>query len=221
MIYLRNDCCGAEIGCNDEADGRHTSVLAARGLAAGSYDIFVDGAKGGDKGAFTVDIYATPTSTSVTDNCGSPGRIANLAVTGTTCGLDDDVSPLAGCLVAPATTAADAVYYFVLDAPSTVVAFNTCSKTCIDTVLFVRDVCTTQSSQRACNDDFCSPAPAVPPAMGCPPPAGPGLKSNHGDAGRGGPLSLPRQPRRRGAARLWSLHHYPRRRPALGVLAVD
>lgn len=167
VVYLRNDCCGAEIGCNDDADKRDTSVLAARGLEAGSYDIFVDGADADQKGAFTIDIYATPTTATATDNCGSAARIANLAVNGTTCGLGDDFTPSTGCLVPPLTTGGDAVYYFVLDDPSTVVTFSTCTNTCIDTVLFIRDVCTTTASQRACNDNFCRPVtcPIGPPTQ--------------------------------------------------------
>jgi hypothetical protein len=157
VVYMRSDCCGAEIGCNDDADSRHTSVLSPRALPPGVYDIFIDGARADQMGAFTVDIYATPSSDVASDNCGSAGRIAALAVSGTTCGLADDFSPLVGCLVAPPTTGADAVYYFVLDAPATVVTFSTCTNTCIDTVLFIRDICTVPGSQTACNDDFCRP----------------------------------------------------------------
>jgi hypothetical protein len=119
-------------------------------------------------GAFTVDIYATPASTSATDNCGSPGRIANQALTGSTCGMSNDFAPLAGCLVPPATTSFDTVYYFVLDAPMTTVTFNTCSNTCVDTVLAIRDVCTTANSQRACNDNFCAPAAGTCPGAATP-----------------------------------------------------
>ena len=167
VVYMRSDCCGAEISCNDDADKRATSVLRASGLAAGQYSIFVDGADANQKGAFTVDIYATPTSDTAGDNCGGAARIADLPVTGTTCTLADDFSPLGtGCLAPPsATTAADAVYYFVLDDPSTVVTFSTCTNTCIDTILFLRDVCTMAASQMACNDDFCRPVtcPVGPP----------------------------------------------------------
>ena len=49
-------------------------------------------------------------------------------------------------------TTMDAVYYFVLDQTSTV-SFNTCSGTCFDTVLYVRDVCTAADSEQKCNDD--------------------------------------------------------------------
>ena len=71
--------------------------------------------------------------------------------------MNDDFAPNMGCLVAPMTTSGDGVYYFVLDASSTVVTFSTCTNTCIDTVLYVRDVCTTTSTQKSCNDNFCSP----------------------------------------------------------------
>jgi hypothetical protein len=164
-VYMRNGCCGAEIACNDDADNRTTSVLSVRGLLPGTYYIFVDGRNNANQaGTFTVDIYATAASTAATDDCGSPGHIANLPVTGTTCGMENDFTPLAGCLVPPLTTSFDTVYYFVLDAPMTTVVFNTCSNTCIDTVLAIRDVCTTASTQRACNDNFCAPAAGVCPA---------------------------------------------------------
>jgi len=161
-VYMRNGCCGAEVACNDDSDNRTTSVLQARGVAPGIYYIFVDGRNSASHaGPFTVDIYATPASAAATDDCGSPGHIANLAVTGTTCGMENDFTPLAGCLVPPLTTSFDTVYYFVLDAPMTTVVFNTCSNTCIDTVLAIRDVCTTPATQRACNDNFCAPAAGV------------------------------------------------------------
>jgi len=159
VIYMRNGCCGSEVACNDDLDNRKTSVLTSRNLAAGTYFIFVDGANGGASGDFTVDIYANPTTINATDNCGSPARIANLPVTGTTCGMNDDFTPNMGCLVGPgATTSGDGVYYFVLDANSTAITFSTCTNTCIDTVLYVRDVCTTASTQKSCNDNFCAPA---------------------------------------------------------------
>jgi hypothetical protein len=161
VIYLRsNACCGAEVACNDDGDNRKTSVLTSRGLGPGTFYIFVDGASGNASGDFTVDIYATPATINATDNCGSPARIANLPVTGTTCGMNDDFMPVMGCLVAPATTSGDGVYYFVLDASSTMVTFSTCTNTCIDTVLYVRDVCTmtTAPNQKSCNDNFCGPA---------------------------------------------------------------
>jgi hypothetical protein len=164
-VYMRNGCCGAQVACNDDADNRNTSVLSVRGLAPGTYYIFVDGRNNANhSGAFTVDIYATAASNAATDNCGSPGHIANLALTGTTCGMADDFSPSNGCLVAPATTSFDTVYYFVLDAPltpMTAVTFSTCSNNCIDTVLAIRDVCTMPATQHACNDNFCAPTTGV------------------------------------------------------------
>jgi hypothetical protein len=157
VIYMRSgNCCGTEVLCNDDADNRKTSVLTSRGLGAGTYFIFVDGANGGASGDFTVDIYATPTTINGTDNCGSPARIANLPVTGTTCGMNDDFAPNMGCLVGAQSTSGDGVYYFVLDANSTAVTFSTCTNTCIDTVLYTRDVCTTTSTQKSCNDNFCA-----------------------------------------------------------------
>jgi hypothetical protein len=152
VVYMRRGCCGAELGCNDNADGRNTSVLAQTDVPPGVYYIFVDGATAAAAGAFTVDIYATPTSDHSADACGNPTRIANAPVAGNTCGYRHDYDPQQGCL--NATSSYDAVYYFVLDTPS-MVSFNTCAGTCIDSVLYVRDVCSVGSSQRLCADDSC------------------------------------------------------------------
>jgi hypothetical protein len=197
VIYMRSgNCCGSEVACNDDADNRKTSVLASRGVGPGTYFIFVDGANGGASGDFTVDIYATPTTINGTDNCGSPARIANLPVTGTTCGMNDDFIPNMGCLVGSQTTSGDGVYYFVLDANSTAVTFSTCTNTCIDTVLYTRDVCTTTSTQKSCNDNFCAPAvgsmctgPATPVQSRTVATLGPGVHYLIVDSHSGGPAT--------------------------------
>jgi hypothetical protein len=155
VVYMRRGCCGAELGCNDNADGRSTSVLAQTGVPAGTYYIFVDGATAAAAGTFTVDIYATPTSTHPGDACGNPTRIANAPIAGSTCGYRHDYDPQPGCL--DVTSSYDEVFYFVLDTASTV-SFNTCSGTCIDSVLYVRDVCSAGSTQRSCTDDSCNAA---------------------------------------------------------------
>jgi hypothetical protein len=153
VIYVRNGCCGSELGCNDDADGRHTSMLSLPNLPAGTYDVFVDGASATDAGAFSVDIFVSPTSPNAGDSCGRPTRIANAALAGTSCGFRDDASPQPNCSTADGNL--DAVYYFVLDEPTTV-RFDTCTDTCLDTVLYVRDVCSTPTSQQVCNDDACN-----------------------------------------------------------------
>jgi hypothetical protein len=154
VVYLRNGCCGAELACNDNAEpSRQGSVLSATGLPAGSYDVFVDGATAADAGAFTVDIFVSPTSPSAGDSCGRPARIANVALTGTTCGMRNDAAPLNGCQ-ATQNPGNDVIYYFVLDAPATV-GFNTCTGTCMDSVIYVRDVCSVPETQQVCTDDGC------------------------------------------------------------------
>ena len=150
VIYVRNGCCGTELACNNDIDGRRTSALSATNLPAGNYDVFVDGATAADVGAFSVDIFVSPKSSSPGDSCGRPAHIADMPLTGNTCVMRDDAQ---GSCQANAG-GADAIYYFVLD-QATMVSFNTCSGTCIDTVLSVRDVCTDGGggSERACNDD--------------------------------------------------------------------
>jgi hypothetical protein len=156
VVYLRNGCCGAELGCNNDMDGRRTSALSVTNLPAGSYDVFVDGTTAADAGAFTVDIFVSPTSPNPGESCGRPAHIANVAQMGTTCGFRDDEhpDPDTNCQ-SPQTdpsTSLDVVYYFVLD-QSTTVSFDTCTATCFDTVLYVRDVCNQTTNQRVCNDD--------------------------------------------------------------------
>jgi hypothetical protein len=163
VVYMRRGCCGTELGCNDNADGRKTSVLSLTAVPAGTYEIFVDGAAPGAAGPFTVDIFATPTSPHPGDNCGHPIHISTAPVAGTTCGspaapttpYGDDLAPQ-NCLDMN-EGGLDVVMYFVLDAP-TDVAFNTCNGTCIDSVLYTREVCTQQGTQGICDDDACRAA---------------------------------------------------------------
>jgi hypothetical protein len=155
VVYMRRGgCCGAEVACNDNADGRTTSVLAQPNLPAGTYYIFVDGATAAAAGNFSLDVYATPPSDNAAEACGRPARISNMPVTGNSCGYRDDYDPQGGCLDMP-NSSFDAVYYFVLDAAANV-TFNTCSGTCIDSVLYIRDICSAGGSQRSCDDDSCS-----------------------------------------------------------------
>jgi hypothetical protein len=154
VIYLRSGgCCGVELACNDNADDRSTSRLNATNLPPGVYDVFVDGATATDAGAFSVDIFISPTSPNPGESCGRPARIANVAMAGTSCGFRDDAAPQPTCSTADSSL--DAVYYFILDQPATV-RFDTCSDTCLDTVLYVRDVCAVPSTQLVCSDDACN-----------------------------------------------------------------
>jgi hypothetical protein len=156
VVYMRRGCCGAEEACNDDADSRRTSVLSMRGVSAGTYYVFVDGANPGDDGDFTVDIYASASSGSPADTCGNPTRVSNIPISGNTCNYQNDYDPQNGCIMAPPdTSGVDQVYYFVLDAAADV-TFSTCNNTCIDTVLYIRDECATRTSQVACDDDSCA-----------------------------------------------------------------
>jgi hypothetical protein len=155
VIYMRNGCCGTEIACNNDMDGRTTSMFNALGVAAGTYDIFVDGA-GSTGGAFTVDIYTSPTSANPGESCGRPTRITTAPIIGNTTGYRDDyhaAEPTCG----RDDGGLDVVYYFVLD-QTTTISFDTCTNTCIDSILYLRDVCTapTAMADVACNDDACS-----------------------------------------------------------------
>jgi hypothetical protein len=167
VVYLRRGCCaGDEVACNDDADGLGTSVIAERALAAGTYYIFVDGAADVEAGDFTLDVYATPMAEHAAEACGRPERIAAGEVTGNTCGAHDDYSPPRGCSSAVSgPNGLDQVYYFVLDQPGNV-TFSTCDNTCIDSVLYLREVCSDGSgaSSRGCDDDDCRASGACQPA---------------------------------------------------------
>ncbi len=154
VVYLRNGCCGAEVACNDDADGRNTSVLSQRGLLPGTYYVYVDGATAADAGPFTVDIYAMPASANPGETCGIPLPIAAGATPGNTCGFQDNYSPPIICSSGVGANGLDQVYYFVLD-HNTPVTFSTCDSTCIDTVLYTRNVCSEPGSQTECDDDGC------------------------------------------------------------------
>jgi hypothetical protein len=154
VLYVRRDSCcgGAEVACNDDADGRTTSVLSLPALLPGTYYIFVDGANAASAGSYTVDIFATPVSATPGDTCGRALRIADKPVSGDTTFFRDDYDPPATCTDQP-NSSFDGVYYFVLDQPKTSVLFSTCNATCVDTVLYIRDVCNVADPMSACNDD--------------------------------------------------------------------
>jgi len=161
VVYMRRGCCGAEIACNDNLDNRNTSAINALGLSPGTYDIFVDGA-GTASGAYTVDIYASPSSALPGESCGRPMRISNMPIVGNSCGYRDDDFP-AGSMCSINNGGNDIVFYFLLDAP-TMVTFDTCLGTCFDSELYFREVCTTHTgvNEVACNDDACGGLPANP-----------------------------------------------------------
>ena len=158
VVYLRRDnCCGDEVACNDDADGRSTSVIAEKGLAPGTYYIYVDGATASDAGPFSLDVYATPAASHDAEACGNPLRISTDPISRSTCDSVDDYSPPVGCSTAVSgPNGRDQVFYFVLDAPG-LVTFSTCEGTCIDTVLYLRDVCSDPASVplNGCDDDAC------------------------------------------------------------------
>ena len=142
---------------------RNTSVISQRGLVPGTYYVYVDGATAADAGAFTVDIYAMPASANAArdvrqSRCRSPPapRPATPAASRTT-----TVRP-------PSAAAASGPTAWIRSTTScstqrTPVTFSTCDSTCIDTVLYMRDVCSEPGGQTECDDDGC-PAPRRLPA---------------------------------------------------------
>ncbi len=169
VLYVRRcGCDGAEVACNDDADGRNGSVLFLRDLPAGTYNVFVDAKTAAAGGAYQIDAYLTapgPTG----DRCGDPILIAAAGATGNNCDMAHDYTP--GCEWADSGMASEVVYYFLVPVAATA-TFETCLSTwncpappCVDTTLFIRSVCSNAGAQVVCNDDACgyNPPGANPP----------------------------------------------------------
>lgn len=163
VVYVRScTCTGSEIGCNDDADGRTSSVLRLTALAAGTYDVIVDSAAGAS-GSVPVDIYISPTTAMPSDTCGNAQPIAPGATTlmGSTTGYGNDYDlaiSSTGCPYSGGGDAEDRVYYFYLPTARTV-SFNGCNTTSnYDQAIYIRSVCNdaTLAMQPACNDDGCT-----------------------------------------------------------------
>jgi len=166
VLYVRScGCTGPEMGCNDNADGRTTSMLRLPNLAAGTYQVFVDTQSAPTGTMVPVDIYITPPA-AASDRCGNPtlipaGATSLLATSTCTFANDYDLVTVSGATNCPYTGAGDApdrVYYFTVPTTSTV-TFSGCNAgTLYDSALFVRSVCNdgTAGTQVMCNDDNCT-----------------------------------------------------------------
>jgi cysteine-rich repeat protein len=166
VVYVRNCACdGPEVGCNDDAGGRNTSVLVLRDLPGGTYQVFLDGKTSAAGGAYSIDVYVTDPGPSG-DRCGDPLPFSGSVDTvGNSCSFSADYLPAAGtCEYANSGGGEDVVYYFYLPTAATV-RVQTCGSstycptdldsTCVDTAVYVREVCTRDTPQRACDDDAC------------------------------------------------------------------
>lgn len=166
VVYVRRDTCdGAEVACNDDADGRMTSTLALSMLAAGTYTVFVD-TDASITGAIPVDLYLTAPG-ATTDRCGRPGLLpaGTTSLTGSTCGFSVDYAPSLEmeCSFAGGGGGRDRVYYFYLPTSRSVTFSGCASGTNYDQTIYVRTVCTDDSAsgQLACNDDGCEGGPIL------------------------------------------------------------
>jgi cysteine-rich repeat protein len=164
VLYVTEcTCAGPERGCNDDADGRLQSVLYLRDLPAGTYNVIVDAKTAGGGGAYQLDAYFTAPGVSG-DRCGDPLRLTNTGdASRNSCLFSADYVPSRGgdCTYMGTGGGEDVVYYFVLTTTSSV-RLQTCTSTpfcpsggCVDTDIYIRDVCTVPIPQRACSEDAC------------------------------------------------------------------
>jgi hypothetical protein len=166
VLYVRTcTCSGTERACNDDADGRNTSMLTLRDLPGGTYQVFLDAKIAAAAGAYSLDLYITePGATG--DRCGDPIRITSTGDTRNSCSFSADTAPtnMGDCRYVGTGGGEDVVYYFVLGAAATV-RFQTCTSeafcptgpgmTCVDTDIYIRTVCNQDTAQMACDEDTC------------------------------------------------------------------
>ena len=172
VLYARRcTCTGTEISCNDDADGRTSSVLRLTALPAGTYSIVVD-TEAAMSGSVVVDAYVSATGTQG-DRCGNPRALAlgTPRVTGNTCsfGNDLDTSTLVtGCSASAAGSGEDVVYYFYVPTTRTV-TFDGCNEGfSYDGTIYVRSACngTAVAQEVVCDDDTCAPGTGTCTASG-------------------------------------------------------
>jgi hypothetical protein len=156
VMYLREtDCAGAEVACNDDADGLATSTIQ-RTLPAGDYLLVVD-SKSPMSAMVSVDVNVAPPR-EAGDLCGEPLHLTG-TVTGNTCALQSDI--VGGCSGGPADAfdGQDAVYYFVVEGERRNIAFDTCAGcTDFEVTLEVRGFCMepmTSATRIACSSGGC------------------------------------------------------------------
>jgi hypothetical protein len=160
VVYVRDcSCMGTERACNDNADGRNTSVLRLSSIPAGTYNIVID-TKMATSGTVPVDVYITAPGTA-SDRCGNPSFIAaaTTMLAGDTCAFtaDETAAVDVACDYTGIGGAQDRVFYFYLPTSRSVTFDGCTAATNYDSSIYVRDVCTSAapSSQLACNDDGC------------------------------------------------------------------
>jgi len=165
VVYVREcQCTGAQVDCNDDADGRQTSTLQLDSLAAGTYNVFVD-TKVVTSGTIPVDIYISVPGVE-SDRCANPTFLGSgtSSVSGNTCTFSADYAPatVTGCTPNSGSGGAeDRVYYFYVDS-ATVVTFDGCvNGSNYDETIYIRSICTSElvGAQAACNDDGCGGPP--------------------------------------------------------------
>jgi hypothetical protein len=156
IALMSGDCLGAELACNDDADGRVTSVLTAESLEAGTYTLVV-GTSEPVSAPLVVHIYPTVPSAPA-DKCGRALPLPAAGAVGDSCTMTPDNTPT--CEQNSSLQGPDAIYYFVVDDDGSgvpaAVELETCTGcSAYDTSLELRSNCAEPGvfDQLTCNDD--------------------------------------------------------------------
>ena len=165
VLYVREcNCAGMEVACNDNADGRTSSMLRLNTLPSGTYNVFVD-TKAPTSGSVAVDIYIDAPGAQ-SDRCGNPTFIPSgtTSLSGNTCSFAADYSPATstGCPFIGSGDANDRVFYVVLPTARSVTFDGCVAGSAYDEAIYFRSVCSlgTLANQLECNDDGCTGPPA-------------------------------------------------------------
>ncbi|MBN1946810.1 MAG: trypsin-like peptidase domain-containing protein, partial [Bradymonadales bacterium] len=153
LLYLRSSCLdtASELACNDDATppGGYGSHIAAT-LDPGSYYLFMDGYSS-SVGSYTLALtFTEPSATPDGDTCFNATAIEPISQL-----LTGDLSAgyLGDTRGSCAGNGVERVYRFTVATPARLVA----EATGFDTVLYLRTVCSSSSSEIACNDDATPP----------------------------------------------------------------
>ncbi len=156
VVYLREGCAGAQVGCDAPSSG--AASLSVPALAAGSYFLFVETANGAP-GRVTLEVsLQPPPSAAPNDTCAGATPLAvngttslRSVVVGNTALGTNAGGALPACSATARSAGADLVYAFTLAARSTVtVVARPVSGSTLHPVVSVRAPCDGAAVEHAC-----------------------------------------------------------------------